>query len=87
MTKRSRLELFVVSSSRPGELSVISVSPVGLINITSSLAIVHQYLHVFPEARLFAFCNRVRGGSWVKKCENASATKVIRSTFNSGAIT
>lgn len=39
---------------------VISVEPVCLINVTSSVAIVHQYVQLtvhFPEARSLAFLN------------------------------
>lgn len=51
---------------------------------TLLVATIQQYLTLpasLKLARSFTFCNRAHGGSQEKKCENASVTKVIRSTF------
>lgn len=63
--------------------SVISVEPVGLINGTSLVAVVHQHLQPasLRLARSLTFCNRARGGSCVEQRENASATKVTNFAF------
>lgn len=49
------------------------------------MAIVHQCLQLLPAclrlAPLFTFCGRALGGSWVKKCENTSVTKLTHSAI------